>query len=114
MTSSGESGTRKYVILIVLVAAATAGVTALLLNVGERKAEARTALRRRQSVIVWDGNRCNPIFDEAALGAALGRAERAGPAGCKLGGSSAVCVAQASSRTTTRIPCARWRTCTPK
>jgi len=32
---------RKYVILIVLVAVATAGVTALLLNVAERKVEAR-------------------------------------------------------------------------
>ena len=34
-------GMRKYVILIVLVAVATAGVTALLLNVAERKVEAR-------------------------------------------------------------------------
>lgn len=37
---------RTYVILIVLVAAATASVTALLLNVAERKAEARTPFVR--------------------------------------------------------------------
>jgi len=37
---------RIYVILIVVIAAATAGVTALLLNVAERKAEARTPFVR--------------------------------------------------------------------
>lgn len=35
-----------YLVLMVVVAAATAGVTALLLNVGERKAEARTPFVR--------------------------------------------------------------------
>jgi nitrite reductase (cytochrome c-552) len=35
-----------YVVLVVVVAAATAGVTALLLNVGERKAEERTPFVR--------------------------------------------------------------------
>ncbi len=47
MTDSAASGgVLKYVALIVLVAAATAGVTTLLLNVAERKAEARTPFVR--------------------------------------------------------------------
>jgi nitrite reductase (cytochrome c-552) len=43
-TSSGRAA--PYVLLIVVVAAATAGVTALLLNIAERKAEARTPFVR--------------------------------------------------------------------
>jgi nitrite reductase (cytochrome c-552) len=42
MTTTGRSGRAwPYLLLLVVVAAATAGVTALLLNVAERKAEAR-------------------------------------------------------------------------
>ena len=47
MTDSAASGgVLKYVALIVVVAAAAAGVTTLLLNVAERKAEARTPFVR--------------------------------------------------------------------
>ena len=47
MTDSAASGgVLKYVALIVFVAAAAAGVTTLLLNVAERKAEARTPFVR--------------------------------------------------------------------
>ncbi len=42
----GKSPMRTYLILIVLVAVATAGVTALLLNVATRKSEARTPFVR--------------------------------------------------------------------
>jgi nitrite reductase (cytochrome c-552) len=45
-SKSTGGGLRIYVILIVVIAAATAGVTALLLNVAERKAEARTPFVR--------------------------------------------------------------------